>query len=114
MLTVQTDCDKRRNERKDIIQLISVTNVMTGQNLGQVVNLSLDGFMLIGSGQIKEDCLYQLNFHLSEAEQERATLSLGAECLWIRETDSGTQYWAGFHIMDISDEDSAFIAALLA
>ncbi len=102
----------RRRERKEVDQYIAVKDALLDSDIGRVVNLHEDGFMIIGDGQIRENCLYQLSMNLSKTVDSCDHLSVGAECLWLKETDSGTQYWAGFHIIDISDQDRQLIAKL--
>jgi len=110
---LKNNSEQRRKARKEIEQHISVKDSILDLEVGRVVNMNEDGFMLIGSGQIRENCLYQLSMSLSEPLAGAASLSLGAECLWIRETDSGSQYWAGFHIIDISEADKKLVAKLV-
>ncbi|VUD40343.1 hypothetical protein TDB9533_00129 [Thalassocella blandensis] len=97
--------EKRRKHRADVDQHIDVVNTMTNQSLGKVVNISEDGFMLIGSGEIKENCLYQLRFSFTVAIDGVSHIDLGAECLWWNETGAGEQVWAGFHVIDIAQKD---------
>lgn len=104
----------RRRERKAVEQLIEVKDVLLDSDVGRVVNLHEEGFMLIGDGQIRENCLYQLNMALTEPVAETESISVGAECLWMKETDSGTQYWAGFQIIDISENDRDVIVQITA
>lgn len=106
--------NQRRRERKGIEQLISVKDSLLDEDIGRVVNMHEDGFMLIGNGQIRENCLYQLSLKLSEPVETQDHLSVGAECLWLKETDSGTQYWAGFSIIDISEKDRNTLIQLVS
>lgn len=106
--------DQRNKRRKPVDQHITVTNTLQNVDIGSIVNLHEDGFMLIGDGQIRENCLYQLSMKLSDTVSECDSICLGVECLWIKETDSGTQYWSGFHIIDISEKDRDIISELIA
>tara|TARA_R110000868_G_scaffold174376_2_gene411043 strand:- start:253 stop:597 length:345 start_codon:yes stop_codon:yes gene_type:complete len=112
VLILQNTSESRRRERKAVEQLIEVKDVMLDSDVGRVVNIHEEGFMLIGDGQIRENCLYQLALDLAEPVSAVDSLSVGAECLWMKETDSGTQYWAGFQIIDISDDDRAIITKI--
>lgn len=104
--------EKRRKNRAEVDQNIAVINAVNGCALGQVVNISSDGFMIIGRGEIKESCLYQLNFVFAQPVGSVAELTLGAECLWLNETDAGEQFWAGFQVIDISESDNAILHSL--
>lgn len=111
-LTLPNTNEHRRLERKEVDRHIAVKNALLDCDVGRIVNLHADGFMIIGHGEIRADCLYQFVMLLNEEIDGCARISVGAECLWLKETDSGTQYWAGFHIMDISDEDRAIISKI--
>lgn len=104
--------EKRRKTRAEVDQTIEVKNTLLDVPIGRVVNVSEDGFMLIGQGEIKENCLYQLSFSFTQAVNNVYHLSLGAECLWVNETDAGEQYWAGFQVIDISESDMEVFAKL--
>ncbi|MFT5082965.1 MAG: hypothetical protein ACI9Y1_001002 [Lentisphaeria bacterium] len=97
--------DNRRKARPEVDQLIFVQDSVQGGELGNIVNLSEDGFVLIGKGKLKINCLYQLIFNLSKPVDNIQQLSVGAECLWLKETVGGGHYWAGFQVIDISDDD---------
>lgn len=104
--------EKRRQERKDLDPFIRVHNAIDGSELGKIVNLSEDGFMIITSTEVKEACLYQIVLVLNERVHEVEEIPVGAECLWVNEMDIGDQHWAGFHIMDVSDENLELIKLL--
>ena len=43
---------------------------------------------------------------------EEAANEIISIILWMRETDSGTQYWAGFHILDIGENERELVSKL--
>lgn len=102
----------RQMARHKVNQRVLVVNNLCDQLLGNVVNVHQEGFMLIGNNvSLSEGGIYQLLFQFSSPVLETNKVTLGAECLWIRET-SGDQCWAGFHIIDISDNDKKVIVSL--
>ena len=105
--------EHRSLERVEAPQLVVVFDAMTHRELGTIVNMHEEGFLLIGSGSLGENCVFQLQFELSEAVDGVDKISVGAECLWTNETGGGDQLWAGFHIIDISEEDKTIIKHLL-
>ncbi len=105
--------EHRRHERADVHELVIVKDVMSGDNVGHLVNLSVDGFMLIGRNYLRENCLYQLAFVFENSVDGVDHVSVGAECLWTNETGAGDQHWSGFHIMDVSGKDQKIIASLV-
>lgn len=97
--------DKRRKCRADVDQHIEVKNVLLDSSLGKIVNVSEDGFMIIGDAHVKENNIYQLSLSFTRPVNDAFHLSLGAECLWLNETGTGEQVWAGFQVIDISEKD---------
>lgn len=105
--------DKRRLERVDVSGAVRVIDTMRDSELGKLVNLHQEGFLLLSNEDIKEGSLYQLKFLFSEPVGEITEISIGAECLWQSETGTGVQFWAGFHIMDISESGVGIIVDLI-
>lgn len=103
MATEKQNSEKRSRERVYINGSVMVVDTMRDVELGKLVNLHEDGFLLITSEPIEEGSIYQLKFFPKPPIDGVDEISVGAECLWIDETGSGEQIWAGFHIMDISD-----------
>lgn len=104
--------DHRHIDRPEVTQSVAVLTSLEGQFLGNVVNIHAEGFMLIGDVPLNEEGVYQLIFQLSNPVLDRYRVTLGAECLWVRETGGGDQMWSGFQIIDISDEDREVVVLL--
>ena len=51
--------EHRRSQRKRAHHMIHVTDAITGQLVGHVGNLSIDGMLLISNRQLPEDALFQ-------------------------------------------------------
>lgn len=105
--------ENRSKERYMVRQQIDVRDIINGVNLGTVVNLSEEGFLLLGSKTVKENRVFQLMFTLAEPVGPINELALGAECLWVNPMDSGEYQWAGFRIIELSDEVNEVILALI-
>ena len=61
--------------------------------------------MLLGSQPIVEDNVLQLALEFESEPEKSNPILIGVECLWCHASNDQTQYWAGFYIIDISDED---------
>ena len=97
--------EMRNHNRVEISEVIRVINRQTGADLGQLVNISEEGFMLLGSQSVPEDSIFQLALEFESGNNNTAPILIGVECLWCHSSSDQTQYWAGFYIIDISDED---------
>ena len=105
--------EHRSLERLDVPQLVVVYDQIHERELGTIVNMHEEGFMLIGEEDLGEDGVFQMRFEFAEPVRGVNQLVIGAECLWTNETGVGDKLWAGFHIIDISGEDKRVIADLV-
>lgn len=108
----KSEDEKRARERVYINGSVLVYDSMRDIELGKLVNLHEDGFLLLSNEAIEEGSIYQLKFYPEPPIDGVCEISVGAECLWLDETGSGEQIWAGFHIMDVSDEGLSSIKDL--
>jgi len=108
-----TEDNQRRLSRRAIQQSITIVDVMTDQVLGRLVNIHREGFMLVGTGPVTVDSLYQLSLQLSVPVNGQNQIAVGGDCLWTRADEGGSQHWAGFHIIDISAQSLELIDALV-
>jgi len=98
--------EHRRSQRKRARNAIVVTNAISGQQIGHVGNLSIDGMLLISSRQLPEDALFQFNFQLpSGATAQMHQIEIGVHEQWSEAANVPGQFWTGFRIIDIGPED---------
>ena len=104
--------NRRRIQRKPMQIPVIVFDVIRNLEIGRIVNIHEEGFMIIGDQEVRENCLYQLAFDLDYGEGQVQRIMVGAECLWISETSGDDQIWAGFQIIDIAEEDTKVLSTL--
>ena len=97
--------EMRGRNRVEVSEVISVTDRQTGETLGQLVNISEEGFMLLGTQAITEDNIFQLSLAFDHASDNTTPIQIGVESLWCHASGDQAQFWSGFYIIDISDED---------
>lgn len=102
------ESEKRRQARVPVDKEITVKDTVSGRALGVLANVNEEGFMVISDGGLREDHLYQIVLDV-DGNTSDDTLSMGVECMWISDTGTGDQVWAGFQIMEISDGAKAII-----
>ena len=98
--------EHRRSPRKPPGVIIQVTNVMTGEMIGRLGNISAEGMMLVGNRAVIEDALYQLSFHLPDEHGRLHPIEVGVHEQWSEEANVPGQRWVGFRIIDIAPSDS--------
>jgi hypothetical protein len=97
--------EMRDHKRVEVSEVIHVTDRQIGEVLGQLVNISEEGFMLLGSKPVTEDNIFQLSLEFDAESGNSGPILIGAESLWCHASGDQTQHWSGFYIIDISDED---------
>ena len=97
--------EMRGRNRVEVSEVIHVTDRQTGESLGQLVNISEEGFMLLGKQAVSEDSIFQLSLEFDNDSGSSSPIQIGVESLWCHASDDQTQFWSGFYIIDISDED---------
>ncbi|MCW8807075.1 MAG: PilZ domain-containing protein [Rhodanobacter sp.] len=108
--------NKRRAERKRATFSAVVTNVITGQPMGHVGNLSTTGMMLISSQAPRGEALYQVSMNLpsnSRLLTESQPIEIGIQEQWHDPARNPGQIWAGYRIVAISDADLSRLDAWL-
>lgn len=106
--------DKRKQMRVDVAVRLPVVDVNTGMVVGDLVNMSAAGFMVLTRNPIPMQSVFQLSLALPKAIHGVDTLYFGAESLWCNATDDQEQYWIGFHLIDISPHDQEVLEQFLA
>lgn len=104
----------RKLERRELNQTIAITDVINGGRLGELINITSEGLMLITDRAIETQSIFQLALQLPERLEGSDQLVLGADCLWCRQAENFHRYWAGFQIIDASDTALAQIDALIS
>jgi hypothetical protein len=107
--------EKRHTPRKVADQILEISDQITGKQLGHVVNINNEGFMLLSAEPIVIDAVYQLIMSNppSSHDEKRDSIKFGAEAVWCTEATQPSSYWSGFHIIDINQEDVQRIDQLI-
>ncbi len=77
---------------------------MTGNILGEVVNLSPGGMMLLAVETITTGRLYQVMCIASDGSGQERRFSAGITVLWRSEANQKPGCWAGLKIIDLDAE----------
>lgn len=80
-------------------------NQLNDDKLGDVVNLSEGGAMIITPLALQADNLYQTECRLTGPDGQTEGFAAGMTVLWRADAAQPGNYWAGLQIIDI-DEDS--------
>ena len=107
------DDERRLHSRHNAEVQLEVFDLHTGQRLGRVVDLSADGFMLFSDTPLAADELVECRLVSEQPVEGVCEITLGADCLWSRPGADGLHCWAGFHIIDLAEDQAAALEILL-
>jgi hypothetical protein len=104
--------ERRQSPRKRISCSLTVRDLSREIVLGQLVDFSLTGLMLLATEDIPVGRVYQLSLEFPELSPCGDEAVFGAESLWAESSLEPSKYWVGFHIIDISPEYAECIRCL--
>lgn len=106
--------ERRQHSRQGTELQLEVFDLNSGQRLGRIVDLSADGFMLFSDVPLTPDAVMQCRLVCNTEADDLQEIRLGADCLWNRPGADGQHCWAGFHIIDLAEDQAKALEALLA
>jgi len=101
--------ERRKHKRNKLNQLMELLDANTECPLGKLVNISLDGIMVLSPKPIPIDRVWQLKVTLPSESPGSGLFKFGAESLWCDGAPNEGLYWSGFQIIDISNSDMEWI-----
>ena len=105
--------ERRHNDRRHFELQVEIFDLHSGVLLGRLADLSDDGFMLFWETPVEADSVLQFRFVPATPLADVESVTLGADCLWSRPGADDQHGWAGFHIIDIADDQAVVLQALL-
>ena len=97
--------EMRKSERFAVTGIVRVIDVPSSQEIGQLVNISQEGLMVLGTRKIAENSIMQLSLVMELPGGDQQSISIGVESLWTQASGDNSQHWTGFCIIDISEQD---------
>lgn len=104
--------DKRKLYRNKVSQPYLLANRETGEPLGQVANISTEGFMIVHGHQLEIDRMYPCRLKFPEEILGADSMIFEARCVWCERDPYSDQYNVGFALGELP-EDSREILQLL-
>lgn len=81
-----------------------LNDALTGQKLGEVVNLSPGGVMIMASKALEIESLYQVECLATGPNEGHGQFSAGVMVLWRAEANQKGSFWVGLKIIDIDPQ----------
>jgi hypothetical protein len=109
----ETMAERRKYNRKDLIFYSRVSDGKTGRALGNLLNITPDGAMVLSEKPIETDWSVELHIELPEKLANKPELVLAARSLWCQPDINPEFYDAGFQFQDVTPEDIQIIQRLI-
>ncbi|MEJ2575720.1 MAG: PilZ domain-containing protein [Gammaproteobacteria bacterium] len=85
---------------------------LTGERLGEVVNLSRGGMMLLAAEPLEPESIYQAELTATGPHGEHEQFSAGVLALWSSPAGAPGSSWVGLEIIDIAPPEHARLTRL--
>ncbi len=105
--------ERRKEPRVPILIPLQVFDCSSDRALGELVNLSRHGLMLLCRQLIEPNRIMQIEIPLPKPVESEASLCLGVESLWREADDAQERFWVGFQIIDCSPKMTSVLEKLL-
>jgi len=107
--------EMRKKVRVDVPGVVCVSDHrQTTRDFGRLVNISEEGLMILTFEPVAENSIFQLSLAFCDNEDACDPIEIGVECLWCSQGNNEGQFWAGFYIIDISEQDQERIRRLVS
>lgn len=103
--------DYRKFKRVKPNVKIDMYDIIKSQSLGEVLNISIGGALIVSSLEINAGEMFQTEWQLSARGMK--SIAVGIECLWVDIQHSGHRF-CGLHIIDISEDDLKILERIIA
>lgn len=107
------DAERRRLPRHQLDLQVELVELSSGANLGVLVNVHLEGLLMMGHLGLQPDHLYQVQLRSLSHTETLSPIELVMDCLWTRAMGQQDRVWAGCQIIDLSDENRLRLAELI-
>ena len=103
----------RKLKRRHLIFYLRVFDIRTGELVGQIVNITVEGMMLVRERPIELGQTMQLRMALPSEIDGTYEVRFNAKSLWCRKDVNPDFYVAGFHFENITPRDQDVIESLV-
>ncbi len=105
--------ERRKAERKDLVYYSRVSDSISGRDLGNLINITSEGAMVLCERPVEVDKAMQLVIEMPEGLANKSQLLVAAKSLWCQEDVNPEFYDVGFGFTNLTPEDSEIIKRLV-
>jgi hypothetical protein len=105
--------EKRKVRRRSLLYDFEVIEPESGMCIGRIVNISLEGMMLVATDSQVSNSVCELRVLLPELISGKNTIDCKGKCMWCKKNGDTDFYEVGFHLFDIPENDIKAIVSLI-
>ncbi len=105
--------EKRIYKREQLICYLQVVDSSSGEKLGNLIDLSLEGIKLMTESPLRTGATYHVDIRLNKEVQGKKVLSVKAACKWCRKESNADYYDAGLELPAQSEEQTSLIESVI-
>lgn len=106
--------EKRTLKRRALVDQLEVRDVESGDVLGRLVDITPQGFLLVGPRPVETGRTYQARLELPEEIRGRSRVDLAVTSVWSKPDVNPRLFVSGFQISQATTDDVETIAGLIA
>ena len=104
--------DARRRPRDVVDQFLPVRQRETGELVGYLTDVSVDGGMIEARAPLEEGNLYHLHVELEDSTLEHNKVDFDARCVWVRKERNAVFYRVGIELVATDTETRERLQAI--
>ena len=105
--------NRRKLARRYLLYFVRVFDADTRQQIGNLVDITPQGAMIISPNPIPQGTLIRLQLELTTDIAEKPFLEFPARSKWTHQDLEPSLYATGFEIMELSAENAAIIQKII-
>ena len=105
--------DQRGLSRKRLNASLRVFDRRTGHRIGRLVDITMDGLMIVSSEPIEIDSIFQFSMVLPCEIKSSSTVSFTAKSIWCKNANYSHHFGTGFLIEDMFRDDVEILEKLI-
>ncbi len=105
--------DRRKYPRKDLLLFANVSDSKSGKIIGTLLNITLDGAMILTENMIDQNNVMELHIKLPDNFVKKNELVFTANSRWCAPDINPEYFDVGYQFVSVSDEDGRIIQAII-
>ena len=105
--------ERRKYPRKDLLLFANVYDSMSGHIIGTLLNITLEGAMILSENKIDSDKPMELHIKLPETFVQKNELVFSANTRWCAPDINPEFFDVGYQFANVSEEDRKIILEII-